>query len=82
MPSDVNESLLIFFFLLWYLLFLDVCISNILYMIILKEGLDGLFMRPLSVDHTAHNNSCHLYGDKSDSLTCIYPHTEVTQQGD
>lgn len=26
---------------------------NILHMIIFKEGLDGLFMRPLSIDHTA-----------------------------
>lgn len=51
MPSDVNESLLS---LLWYLLLLDVCISlNILYTITFKEGLDGLFKKPLSIDHTA-----------------------------
>lgn len=51
MSNDLNAS---HFFLLWYLLMLDVCIFLIiLYMIISMEGLDGLFMRPLSIYHTA-----------------------------
>lgn len=51
MSNDLKGS---HFFLLWYLLLLDVSIFlNILYMIISMEGLDGLITRQLSINHTA-----------------------------